>query len=134
MPISCLLPPHNDSILESFLNGTVKSGSHQQLIDWQRILVVPRTEMKCKCLFLALPSLFQNIQQGICFDFEHYFQQTPFPIPKKAFPEVVFILSKVFYFYVTKKWCTDILEPTEQKDARGSTWKLLSLSNFFILF
>lgn len=69
------------------------------IIDWQRILVVPRTEMKCKCLFLAVPSLFQNVQKGFCFNFENYFQQIPFPISSQAFPEVVFVLSKVFLFH-----------------------------------
>lgn len=108
--------------------------SPEAITDWERILVVPRTEMRCKCLFLALPSLFQNIQQGTCFDFEHYFQEIPFPIPKQAFPEVVFVLSKVFLFHPKSGVLTFWNQGNKkmQDEVYGSYWSWLS--NFFISF
>lgn len=41
-------------------------------------------EMQMSTLFGSSITLFQNIQQGICFDFEHYFQQMPFSHPQES--------------------------------------------------
>lgn len=40
-------------------------------------------EMQMSTLFGSSITLFQNIQQGICFDFEHYFQQMSFSLSQR---------------------------------------------------
>lgn len=87
--------------------------------------MVPRTELKCKCrLFGSSITLFQNIQQGICFDSEHYFQQMPFSHLQESFSQSSNCSLKGTVIS-PQKWCTDILKPRGGK-ATCSTYKLFT--------
>lgn len=124
MPISCLLPPHNDSILESFLNGQwdlAVTRSYNQLVenacgsqDWDEM-----------SLFGSSITL-SEYTAGDLFWFGTLLSSNTFSHPQASFPWSS-ICSLKGIFISPKKWCTDILEPREQKDARCSIWKLLIL-------
>lgn len=48
---------------------------------------------------MSLPHSFRIYKSGLVLILSTTFKTYPFPIPKQAFPEVLFVLSKVFLFH-----------------------------------